>query len=97
MVFDKLSCTKFEANQLRLFFHSIAYILLHFAQELFPQTAFENATKKTLQLKLIKVAVIVKEGKRSIRIEFPQSNPRKIFYQRGFKIFEILRAQFSGP
>ena len=89
---DRTSCNKFEANQLRLFMHSAAYVLLHTMQkEVFKGTQFANATLQTLQLKLLKIAAYVKELKTKIKIEFPQSCPVMKEQVNAFRIFEVLR------
>ncbi len=89
---DRTSCTRFEANQLRLFMHSAAYILLHtFQKEVLQGTKYFNSTMKTLQLKLLKIAAHVKELKTKIKIEFPMSCPVKEVQTKAFRIFEVLR------
>jgi hypothetical protein len=70
---DRSSCAKFEANQFRLFLHSMAYILIHTLQkQILKDTEFANATMKTIQLKIIKTAAWVKEMKTKIKIEMPK-------------------------
>lgn len=89
---DRSSCTSFLANQFRLFLHSIAYILLHTLQkQVLKGTPFENATMKTLQLKLIKVTAVVKEYKTFIRIELPQCCEVAQIQGKVFQVFERLR------
>ncbi len=89
---DRTSCHKFEANQLRLFLHSAAYVLLHRLQkEVLRGTEFVNSTMQTLQLKVIKTAAKVKELKTKIKIEFPRTCSAKNVQSRAFDIFEILR------
>lgn len=88
----RTSCNKFEANQLRLFMHSAAYVLLHTLQkEILKDTQFANVTLQTLQLKLLKIAAYVKELKTKIKIEFPQSCPVMKEQVKAFRIFEVLR------
>jgi hypothetical protein len=66
---DRMSCSRFEANQFRLFMHSAAYILLHALREKMLQgTEYANATMKTIRLRLIKVAAYVKEIKTRIKL-----------------------------
>jgi hypothetical protein len=73
---DRMSCSRFEANQFRLFMHSAAYILLHAMREKMLQgTEYANATMKTIRLRLIKVAAYVKEIKTRIKIELPKQFP----------------------
>ena len=89
---DRTSCNKFEANQMRVFLHSAAYVLLHRLQkEVLRGTEFVNSTMQTLQLKVLKVAAKVKELKTKIKIEFPRSCPVRKEQTTAFSIFEILR------
>jgi hypothetical protein len=89
---DRTSCHKFQANQFRVFLHSAAYVLMHTLQkEVLAGSHFCNATMKTLQLKLIKIAARVKEMKTKIKIEFPQSCPVAQQQCNAFLLFEALR------
>ena len=89
---DRMSCNSFLANQFRLFLHSAAYILIHALQkEVLPVTEYFNATMKTIQLKVIKVAARVKELKTKIHIELPVEFPVKSLFEKCFGIFETLR------
>jgi hypothetical protein len=88
---DRSSCNRFEANQLRLFLHSAAYVLIHTLQkEVLKGTRFENATMKTIQLKVIKIAAKVKELKHKIKVVLPACTPEKSGIEKGFEIFRIL-------
>jgi len=89
---DRSSCTKFTANQFRLFLHSMAYILIHTLQkQVLKGTEYANATMKTIQLKIIKTAAWVKEMKTKIRIELPQFCPTKDEQIKGFEMLLMLR------
>lgn len=89
---DRMSCTSFLANQFRLFLHSAAYVLIHALQkEVLQGTEYANATMKTIQLKIIKLAARVKEMKTKICIELPASFPAKSIFEKSFGIFQILR------
>ena len=89
---DRTSCHKFEANQLRLFMHSVAYVLMHALQkEVLKGTEFVNSTMQTLQLKIIKTAAKVKELKTKIKIEFPRTCATREAQTTAFNIFEALR------
>ena len=73
---DRMSCSRFEANQFRLFMHSAAYVLLHALRDKMLQgTEYATATMKTIRLRLIKVAAYVKEIKTRIKIELPKQFP----------------------
>lgn len=89
---DRSSCTKFTANQFRLFLHSIAYILIHTLQkQVLKGSEYANATMKTIQLKIIKTAAWVKEMKTKIKIELPQFCTTKNEQIKGFEMLIMLR------
>jgi len=89
---DRSSCTKFTANQFRLFLHSMAYILIHTLQkQVLKGSEYANATMKTIQLKIIKTAAWVKEMKTRIKIELPQFCPTRNEQIKGFEMFMLLR------
>ncbi|HRC88815.1 MAG TPA: transposase [Bacteroidales bacterium] len=89
---DRSSCTKFTANQFRLFMHSMAYILIHTLQkQLLKGTEYADATMKTIQNKIIKTAAWVKEMKTKIKIELPRFCPTKEEQIKGYKMMIMLR------
>lgn len=63
---DRMSCTRFIANQFRMLLSSLAYILINqFRRHGLRGTQFANAYCKTIRLKLFKVgAVIIKNTRR---------------------------------
>ena len=89
---DRMSCTSFLANQFRLFLHSAAYVLIHNLQkEVLKGTPFFNATMKTIQLKVLKIATRIKEMKTKIKIEFPIQFPARPIFENSLAMFELLR------
>ena len=89
---DRMSCNSFLANQMRLFLYSAAYILIHTLQkEMLRGTEYFNATMKTIQLKLIKIAARVKFRKTKIHIELPKDFAGKFVFEKIFGMFEMLR------
>jgi hypothetical protein len=75
---DRTSCTSFEANQFRLFLHSIAYVLMHTYRELYLRgTEFAKAQFDTIRLKLIKIGARVQQMSTRIKIHLPSSFPLK--------------------
>ncbi len=89
---DRMSCSSFLANQLRLFMHSAAYVLIHTLQnELLKSTEFCNATMKTIQLKLIKVAARVKIMKSKVIVELPVEFYSKWVYEKLLLMFSQIR------
>lgn len=88
---DRTSCNSFEANQFRLFLHSAAYVLIHTLQkELLRATELANATMKTIQLKVLKIATRVEELKFKIKVIFPASTPQRHNIERAIDILGIL-------
>lgn len=71
---DRLSNQSFAANQFRLLMHTFGYILLHAVRIAGPTTE-HSISIKTLQLRLVKVAVRVKEQARKIFLEWPSAFP----------------------
>ena len=70
------------------------YILIYALQkEVLRGTEYFNATMKTIQLKVIKVAARVKEMKTKIHIELPVEFPAKLLFEKCFGIFETLCCQ----
>ena len=75
---DRTSCSRFSANQFRLFLHSAAYVLLHaFRSKYLSGTELARAQFDTIRLKLIKIGAIVRELKTRIKIHLPSSFPLK--------------------
>jgi len=88
---DRTSCTRFEANQFRLFLHSAAYVLIHALKtNILKNTQWANATIDTIRLRLFKIGARVRELKTRIKIELPTSYPQKETLRRSFQIFELL-------
>jgi len=89
---DRSSCTKFTANQFRLFMHSMAYILIHTLQKrVLKGSEYANATMKTIQIKIIKTAAWVKEMKTRIKIELPQFCTTRDEQIKGYERLIMLR------
>ena len=73
---DKTACSRWEANQFRLFLHMGAYWLLHALRRAAPRRArWRGATFETIRRTFVKVAVRVEELKGKIKLAFPASYP----------------------
>jgi hypothetical protein len=73
---DRTSAHTMRANQLRLFFSSIAYILLNELRRVgLAGTKLEHAYVGTIRLRLLKVAVVVTVSVRRIRLAFSSVFP----------------------
>jgi hypothetical protein len=75
---DRTSCTKFEANQLRLFLHGAAYVLMHTLREVgLKGTELAKAQFNTIQNKILKIGTRVEELVTKVRFHFPTNYPFK--------------------
>ncbi|MFO7945658.1 MAG: transposase [Armatimonadota bacterium] len=75
MAVDRTSCPRFAANQFRLLIHSAAFVLLSFMRRCLAGTELENAQVCTLQRKLLKLGVLIRETCRNVWLEFSSSCP----------------------
>ncbi len=83
---DRTSCSSFQANQFRLFLHSMAYILLHaFREKHLKHTQFAKAQFNTIQSKIIKVAARVRQLSTKIKIHLPSSFTLKNEYLKIYR------------
>ena len=65
-----------RANQLRLYFSSFAYVLMHALRRLGMQgTQFARAQCSTIRLKLLKLAARIKITARRVWLSFSQAYP----------------------
>ena len=80
---DRTSCSSFQANQFRLFMHSIAYILMHaFRQKHLGQTEFAKAQFNTIRLHLLKIGARVRVLSTRIKIHLPTAYPLKQDFEK---------------
>jgi len=75
---DKTACSRWQANQFRLFLHMGAYWLLHSLRRAAPKRSiWRGATFETIRRCFVKVAVRVEELKSRIKLAFPASYPHR--------------------
>jgi hypothetical protein len=73
---DRTSTATMRANQLRLWFASMAYILLCALRRIgLPDTRFDNASCGTIRLKLLKIGALVTVSVRRIKIAMASGCP----------------------
>ena len=73
---DRTSAHTMRANQLRLYFSSFAYVLMHALRRLGTEgTQFARAQCATLRLKLLKVGARIKITARRVWLSFSQAYP----------------------
>jgi hypothetical protein len=74
---DKTACSRWQANQFRLFLHMGAYWLLHSLRRAAPKRSrWRGATFETIRRTFVKVAVRVEEMKGRIELAFPANYPQ---------------------
>ena len=80
---DRTSAATMRANQLRLWFASMAYVLLCALRRIALQhTKFAKATCGTIRLKLLKIGALVRTSVRRIKLAMASGCP----YQRDFAL-----------
>ena len=73
---DRTSAHTMRANQLRLYFSSFAYILMHALRRLGTKgTQFARAQSSTIRLKLLKIGARIRITARRVWLSFSQSYP----------------------
>jgi len=74
---DKTACSRWQANQFRLFLHMGAYWLLHALRRTAPKRSrWRGATFETIRRTFVKIAVRVEELKGRVKLAFPASYPQ---------------------
>ncbi|NJL73602.1 MAG: IS1380 family transposase [Candidatus Competibacteraceae bacterium] len=73
---DKMSCSEFIANQVRLLFHALAYNTMYTLREQLP-AARRKWTFETIRVSLIRMAVHVEETKEAILLSWSKDFPFK--------------------
>ncbi len=75
---DRLSTETLRANQLRLYFSSLAYVLVHALRRLaLAGTEWATAQVETIRLRLLKIAAEVHLTARCIRVRYSNAYPWK--------------------
>jgi Transposase DDE domain group 1 len=75
---DRLSTETMRANQLRLYFSSLAYVLLHALRRLaLAGTEWATAQVQTIRLRLLKIAAEVRLSARRIWVRYARAYPWK--------------------
>lgn len=71
---DRLSAQESRTNQFRLLMHTFAYILIDGLKTLLPKK-YSQCSAETVRNRLIKIAVVVKESARQIRLHWTSHCP----------------------
>jgi len=89
---DRTSSATMQANQLRMYFSALAYVLMNELRSRALQgTEFAQAQCHTIRLKLLKIGAQVKLSVRRIYVSFASGYP---YQQSFFQIFTNLRTAY---
>ena len=78
MFSDRTSSHTMRANQLRLYFSALAFVIMHLLRSYgLSETEFKNAQCGTIRLKLLKIAARVKISYRRVLISYADGYPYK--------------------
>ena len=79
---DRTSAKTMRANQLRLWFASLAYVLVCALRRVgLAHTQFAKATCGTIRLKLLKIGALVRTSVRRIKLAMPSAFPYRAEYR----------------
>jgi Transposase DDE domain group 1 len=82
---DRLSTETMRANQLRLYFSSLGYVLLQALRRLaLPGTEWAKAQADTIRLRLLKIAAEVRVTARRIWVRFSRAYPWKALFAAAY-------------
>ena len=79
---DRTSAHTMRANQLRLWFASMAYVLINALRRIgLAHTQFARASCGTIRLKLLKIGALVRTSVRRIKLAMPSAFPHQAEYR----------------
>jgi hypothetical protein len=88
---DRTSAATMRANQLRLWFSSLAYVLTQTLRRLGLQnTEWQNATCQTIRLKLLKIGAQIKVTVRKIWLSLAEGYPWKSLFAEVYRKLQAL-------
>lgn len=90
---DRTSTATMRANQLRLWFASMAYVLLNRLREVaLKGTMLANATLGSIRLKLLKIGAWVRVSVRRVRVAMASGCPYQDLFDHAYAAIKALRA-----
>lgn len=88
---DRTSTHTFEGNQLRLWFSSVAYILMNALREqCLKRTELCNATVGTIRTKLLKLGAIITVSTRRVLISINSTCPYQNIFATAYRYLQLL-------
>lgn len=80
---DRTSTATFQANQLRLYFSSFAYVLMHGLRRLgLHDTELSRAQCATIRLKLLKIGTQIRISVRKVWLSFSEAYPYRVQFEQ---------------
>lgn len=80
---DRTSTSEMRSNQLRLYFSSFAYVLMHALRRLgLAGTEMEKSQCDTIRLKILKIGAQIRITVRKVWISFSETYPHREMFQR---------------
>ena len=94
---DRTSCSRADANQMRLFLHIGAYWLMWSLRAVMPRrSSWRVAQFNTLRLRLLKIAASVEVLKRQVRLHLPRATPDQAIFAMVLNRIARLTASIWG-
>ena len=88
---DRTSTHTFAGNQLRLWFSSVAYVLMNALREqCLMKTELQNAQVGTIRTKLLKLGALITVSTRRILIAISSSCPYKYVFANAYRYLKLL-------
>jgi hypothetical protein len=83
---DRTSCATMRANELRLWFSSVAYVLMTALQRHgLPGTDLDRAQCDSIRLKLLKIGAQIKVTVRKVWVSLAESYPYRLIFERVYE------------
>lgn len=87
---DRSSCSLLKANQLRLWFSAVAYVLMsELRRRALRGTELEGATFQTIRLKLFKIGALVRVSVRRVLVSFSSGYPYRELFLAAYRAVRV--------
>lgn len=94
---DRTSCQTLRANQLRLAFSTVAYVVLRSLREFgLKGTPLEKAQADTIRLKLLKIGAVIRVTVRKVWIALSNASPWQALFARAYQQLTAWRQPFPN-
>ena len=87
---DRLSSSSYASNQLRLMLSAISYIYMNTLKCILSEANKAKMYCKTIRLKIIKVAVIIRKNTRKIYLDISRNYPYRDLFMQAFGVLHNL-------